>query len=184
METISLSQARRIALAAQGFGGRRTEPVGPVQLHRLVQKIHLHQIDSVNVLSRAHYLPAFSRLGAYDRSDLDRLAWGPKRQRRLFEYWGHEASLLPFDLHPCCAGAWHRPTGAKPDGERCEAARPKGAPKRWPCWNVFARRARCPCLISRVIRASPAGGHGAIRNGLSSGCSGQAISPPRRGARP
>lgn len=100
METISLSQARRIALAAQGFGGRRTEPVGPVQLHRLVHKIHLHQIDSVNVLSRAHYLPAFSRLGAYDRSDLDRLAWGPKRQRRLFEYWGHEASLLPFDLQP------------------------------------------------------------------------------------
>jgi uncharacterized protein len=52
------------------------------------------------VLVRAHYLPAFSRLGAYNRKDLDRLAWGPKRQRKLFEYWAHEASLLPYDLHP------------------------------------------------------------------------------------
>lgn len=65
-----------------------------------IERVQLHQIDSVNVLTRAHYLPAFSRLGRYDRSDLDKLAWGPKRQRKLFEYWAHEASLLPFDMHP------------------------------------------------------------------------------------
>jgi uncharacterized protein YcaQ len=100
MESISLPQARRIALAAQGFGLGRPVSVAPLQLRRVLDRIQLHQIDSVNVLSRAHYLPSFSRLGAYDRSDLDRLAWGAKRQRRLFEYWAHEASLLPFELQP------------------------------------------------------------------------------------
>jgi uncharacterized protein YcaQ len=100
VETISLAQARRMALAAQGFGVRRPEAPSPVHLGRTIDRLHLHQIDSVNVLSRAHYLPAFSRLGGYDRADLDRLAWGKPSQRRLFEYWAHEASLIPFDLHP------------------------------------------------------------------------------------
>jgi uncharacterized protein YcaQ len=100
VEHISLPLARRIAVAAQGFGVRRPETPGPSDLRRTVNRLHLHQIDRVNVLSRAHYLPAFSRLGAYDRADLDSLAWGGKRQRRLFEYWAHEASLLPFDIQP------------------------------------------------------------------------------------
>jgi len=100
IERIGLPLARRIALAAQGFGTQRPERPGPAHLRRTIERLNLHQIDSVNVLARAHYLPAFSRLGAYDRADLDRLAWGPKRQRRLFEYWAHEASLLPFGIHP------------------------------------------------------------------------------------
>jgi len=99
-ELIGLPLARRIALAAQGFGAKRPDAPGPLHLRRTIEKLHLHQIDSVNVLVRAHYLPSFSRLGSYDRSDLDRLAWGHKRQRRLFEYWAHEASLLPFAMHP------------------------------------------------------------------------------------
>ena len=101
VERIGLPLARRIALAAQGFGAKRPDAPGEVQLRRTVDRLHLFQIDSVNVLARAHYLPAYSRLGPYDRADLDRIAWGPQRRpRRLFEYWAHEASLLPFHFHP------------------------------------------------------------------------------------
>lgn len=100
MTSLSLKQARRIFLAAQGFGARHPAVVGAPHLRRTVERLGLHQIDSVNVLARMHYLPAFSRLGSYDRTLLERDAWGPKRSRRLFEYWAHEASLLPMDLHP------------------------------------------------------------------------------------
>ena len=82
----------------------------------MIERLALHQIDSVNVLVRAHYLPLFSRLGAYPREALDLAAWGPKSKRRLFEYWAHEASLLPLDLQPllrwrmaraeCGIGVW------------------------------------------------------------------------------
>ncbi|MDT9598948.1 winged helix-turn-helix domain-containing protein [Sphingosinicella rhizophila] len=99
-QSISLAAARRIALAAQGFGGEKPNIVDRGHLRRVVDRLALHQIDSVNVLVRAHYLPSFSRLGEYDRSLLDRAAWGRKRERRLFEYWAHEASLLPLELHP------------------------------------------------------------------------------------
>jgi len=98
-ETLSLAEARRIALAAQGFASPR--PAGAVTAGRMAAttgRLAIHQIDSVNVLARAHYLPLFSRLGAYPRARLDAAAWG--KRRRLFEYWAHEASLLPFDLHP------------------------------------------------------------------------------------
>jgi uncharacterized protein YcaQ len=99
-ERLSLAAARRIALAAQGFGARPPARAEALQLRRTVDRLGLHQIDSVNVLVRAHYLPAFSRLGSYDRALLDRDAWGRKGSRRLFEFWAHEASLLPVDLHP------------------------------------------------------------------------------------
>jgi hypothetical protein len=99
-ERISLDAARRIALAAQGFGVARPPNVTKAHLRRTADRLALHQIDSVNVLERAHYLPAFSRLGSYDRTLIDRAAWGSRSQRTMFEYWAHEASLLPLDLHP------------------------------------------------------------------------------------
>jgi len=97
---LSLETARRIALAAQGFGVPRPTIVTRRHLQQTVRRLSLHQIDSVNVLARAHYLPSFSRLGMYDRGLIDRSAWGARRDRLLFEYWAHEASLLPLELHP------------------------------------------------------------------------------------
>lgn len=97
---LSLREARRIVLAAQGFAKRPAVQATSAHLYRALDRLGVFQIDSVNVLARAHYLPAFSRIGRYDLGELEQAAWGEKRCRRMFEYWAHEASLLPLDLHP------------------------------------------------------------------------------------
>lgn len=100
-EKLSAAAARRIALAAQGFGVPRPQAAANLgHVRRTIDRLGLLQIDSVNVLARAHYLPLFARLGNYDASHLDQLAWGRKSRRGLFEFWAHEASLLPLDAHP------------------------------------------------------------------------------------
>ncbi|MDH4584878.1 winged helix-turn-helix domain-containing protein [Pseudomonas sp. BN415] len=98
--SLSLPEARRLALAAQGFARAPRGAIRHRQLRAQLDALGVVQIDSVNALVRSHYLPAFSRLGHYDRELLDDLAWGKPRRRALFEYWGHEASLLPLELYP------------------------------------------------------------------------------------
>jgi len=98
-DKLTAGEARRIALAAQGFGAPRPGgEVGKRQLLKLIDRLGVVQIDSVNVVSRTHYLPAFSRLGAYPRELLEQVAWGKKPA--LLEYWGHEASLTPMAAQP------------------------------------------------------------------------------------
>ncbi|WP_274424659.1 winged helix-turn-helix domain-containing protein [Chelativorans sp. YIM 93263] len=98
-ERLTRKQVRRIVLAAQGF--TRRPPAGVVErrhIARVLDHINLFQIDSVNVAVRAHYMPLFSRLGPYPCKTLDRAS--ARKPRALFEYWAHEASLLPVETQP------------------------------------------------------------------------------------
>ncbi|QEO09565.1 winged helix-turn-helix domain-containing protein [Protaetiibacter larvae] len=97
-DTISPAAARRIALAAQGFGRPRPDAVGTRQLNLLLERLGLLQLDSVNVLERSHYLPVFARLGSYDKALLDRLTFARRGPYR--EYWAHEAALIPTSDWP------------------------------------------------------------------------------------
>ncbi|HEY2765453.1 MAG TPA: crosslink repair DNA glycosylase YcaQ family protein [Pseudonocardiaceae bacterium] len=114
---MGLAAARRTALAAQGFADPR--PDGPVtrrHLRRVLRRFRLLQLDSVTVLTRAHYLPVFSRLGPYPRQLLDGAAWEhtARQPRLLVECWAHEASLVPVPDWPLLhsgakrPGWWHR----------------------------------------------------------------------------
>ncbi len=102
---LSADQARRIVLAAQGLADSRPNLQPGSQpdarhLRRVLGQVGLLQIDSVNVLVRAHYMPLFSRLGPYPTTLLETAAYGPMPRRQLFEYWGRMASLMPVELHP------------------------------------------------------------------------------------
>ncbi|WP_309711229.1 DNA glycosylase AlkZ-like family protein [Pseudolysinimonas sp.] len=97
-QTISAASARRIALAAQGFGVPRPASVGTRQLNVLMERLGVLQIDSVNVFERSHYLPVVARLGPYDKTLLDKLTLRPKAP--YLEYWAHVATFVPRDDWP------------------------------------------------------------------------------------
>ena len=119
---------------------RRHEAVGAASLRKGVERLGLLQIDSVNVLVRAHYLPLFSRLGAYEIALLDALM--AARPKRVFEYWGHEASLLPVDCHPLLRWRMAR------------ALRGKGV---WGPLEPFAeeKRSEATALLARIEAEGP-----------------------------
>ena len=98
-DTLSPAEARRVALAAQGFTQtprlRQRRPFDPA-----LSRLHVLQIDSVNVFARSHYLPVFSRHGGYDPAALDRLLW---RSGEYTEYWAHEAAFIPATDRPLFA---------------------------------------------------------------------------------
>nr|WP_240482482.1 crosslink repair DNA glycosylase YcaQ family protein [Microbacterium sediminis] len=98
IEMLSPAQARRIALGAQGLSGARPATAGTARLHGVMERLGALQIDSVNVFARTHYMPHYSRLGAYDRDALDRMLFG--RRKRYVEYVAHEAALVAADDWP------------------------------------------------------------------------------------
>ncbi len=118
METLSLAAARRIALAAQGFLDPRHETPTMRTLARTLARTGVLQVDSVNVLQRAHYMPLYSRMGPYDVGLLRRAAEG--RPRRLVEYWAHVAAFMPVELWPHMR---HRMRGFEERGHEWPAIR-------------------------------------------------------------
>ncbi|CAM3591447.1 YcaQ family DNA glycosylase [Mycobacterium frederiksbergense] len=102
MPILTAAQARRIAVAAQGFHEPKPGVLTRGHLKRLISRIQVLQLDSVSVCVRAHYAPVFSRLGPYDRDVLDRAAWShtARAPRLLTEYWAHEAALMAVDDWP------------------------------------------------------------------------------------
>ena len=174
--TITAAAARRIALAAQGFGAPR--PTGDIarrQLLSTIGRLGVVQIDSVNVVSRTHYLPAFSRLGAYPRALLEEVAWG--RKPALFEYWAHEASLLPLATQPLLRWRMQPPLWARSAISASASSEPRSRtaksrprprlrqrppqaatqpPRRSLCCSVHARRLTRFPAVARVtlVRSS------------------------------
>lgn len=121
---VSQAQARRIALAAQGFGRPARANPGIRHLNSMIGRLGLLQLDSVNVFERSHYLPAFARLGAYDKADLDRLTFAKKSH--FIEYWAHEAALIPVDTWPLLRWRMrdYRDQAARDDDHWANANRP------------------------------------------------------------
>ncbi len=153
-DTLSLAEARRIALAAQGSGDARPRGAPHLRhLHRVLERTALFQIDSVNVLTRMHYLPLFSRLGDYPRALLEDAAWGRASRRTLFEYWAHEASLLPLELQPLLRWRMARAERGEGDLGRHQALRRRAPPGgRGPPGRASRRRGRSPPPTSTAQR--------------------------------
>ncbi|MDO9378615.1 MAG: crosslink repair DNA glycosylase YcaQ family protein [Nocardioidaceae bacterium] len=155
-QRLTALQARRVALSAQGFGRRRPSTVRASHVNAVIERLGLFQIDSVNVLARAHYVPLFSRLGPYDRELLHRAAG--RSPRRLFEYWAHEAALVDVRLQPDLR--FRMRSGARMWGQMEQAARDHPGLLDWVVDEVAARGP----LSARELAARAPEGAGARRS--------------------
>ena len=120
MESLSTAQARRIALVAQGFRDPRHTTPTMRTLSRTLARTGVLQVDSVNVLQRAHYMPLFSRMGPYDIELLRRAS--ERKPRRLIEFWAHVQALhagRPVAGDAAPDGPLPRPTRAGATGSGC-----------------------------------------------------------------
>ena len=97
---LSTAQARRIALAAQGFLDRRHATPSMRTFQRTLERTGVLQVDSVNVLQRAHFMPLYSRMGSYDVGLMERAQGSGRQPRRMVEYWAHVQALMPVELWP------------------------------------------------------------------------------------
>ena len=113
---LTTAQARRVAVAAQGFASAPpARAMTRADLRRLIGRIQVLQLDSVSVAVRAHYAPVFSRLGPYDRDVLDAAAWShsARSPRLLVEYWAHEAALMAVEDWPLLRWRMREYTGGR-----------------------------------------------------------------------
>src|SRR3954467_2280315 len=119
LNDVSAAEARRLALASLGFAVRKPARAGAAHVRATAARLREIQIDSVNVLARAHYLPTFSRYGPYPMGALDELVHA---SRDVLEYWGHAACFLPVDLYPLMRWRMENQRAASQDVSRTEKA--------------------------------------------------------------
>ena len=129
--SLSRSQARRVALVAQGFRDPRHTVPTMRTFNRTLGRTGVLQIDSVNVFQRAHYMPLFSRMGRYDTDLLKRAA--ERRPRKIVEYWAHVAAFMPVDLWPHMQ---HRMARYREDGHE------------WPIMRLTAKSVRAASALT------------------------------------
>src|SRR5271156_5633276 len=97
MTSLSLAEARRVALSAQGFDQKRPARATVKHLRHTIRRLGLLQIDCVNVVCTAHHMVPFSRVGPYDRAAFDQLIY---RTGEFAEHWAHEISIVPAEVWP------------------------------------------------------------------------------------
>lgn len=154
VESLSAAEARRVALAAQGFAKARPASSGTRQLKAAMERMSALQIDSVNVFARSHYMPLFSRLGGYDPASLDRLLFASKAP--YVEYWAHMASFIAtadWGLFAFRMDEYRAKYAAAPDG-RLETHRDTVA---WVRAELADRGPLRPAEIERDAERGPRG---------------------------